>query len=146
MGQKWGQKDTERQRRKSQEKVKAQDSLSLSAPWEVVGWEWGAVEPELISLAPSFHFHHYLNAYPAPNLSLVFIHTDPIKTWEVTVTLIAQLEMGSEQLNDSPNITEQLMKEKESGSRSSSLRRLSPHIAQPGILGPSAPPGGHHVT
>ena len=77
MGQKSGQKDTERQRKKSQEKVKAQDSLSLSAPWEVVGWEWGAVEPELISLAPSFHFHHYLNAYPAPNLSLVFIHTDP---------------------------------------------------------------------
>ena len=37
----------------------------------------GGVDPKLISLAPSFLFHHYLNAYPAPNLSLVFIHTDP---------------------------------------------------------------------
>ena len=60
--------------------------------------------------------------------------------------LIPQLEMGSEQLNESPNITEQLIKEKESGSRSSSSRRLGPRMAQPGIQGPSAPPGGHHVT
>lgn len=37
----------------------------------------GAIDPELISLAPLFHSHHYLKAYPAPNLSLVFIHTDP---------------------------------------------------------------------
>lgn len=96
----------------------------------------GAIDPELISLAPSFHSHHYLKAYPAPNLSLCSSTQTPIKTWEVTVILIPQLGMGSEQLTT----------EKESGSRSSSLRRLRPHIAQPGILGPSAPPGGHHVT
>ena len=46
----------------------------LSAPHRAVRER--RVNPELNSLAPSFHFHPYLNAHPAPNLFHVLFHAD----------------------------------------------------------------------
>lgn len=136
-----GHRDAE-ERTKIKPRERCPKSVESKCPWPLSpamegGCRWEAAL--VLGLISSL-----LSAHPAPNLSRVLFHAGLRENLEVALIPVLVLGTGSEHLRDLPQIAEQLRKRAEFES-TPSKSRLCHHWAQPGILGPRAPSGGHQV-